>query len=168
MLKAYQPKRSNNFGTYRWHLAWTIDVTKREARHRSGLVYEFSSGYQCDVQPPLGGRCPCSAWHGQLQGGLSSLPEGYREQAATRLWLEASTLFSDLAIWSCQDCSISTIGDNYYMIQHKLWKRVHPNYVGMLCLGCLEVRLGRPLIKADFIKAPVNYMNPVVAAILNS
>lgn len=168
MTKASQPKRSNHFGTYRWHLAWTVDVAKREVHHNSGLVYDFSSGYQCNFQPPLGGRCPCSCWHGQLRGGLSSLPDGYSEQAAVRLWLEASTLFSDESILACQDCSKITIGDDYYMIQHDLWRQVHPNYVGMLCLTCLQTRLGRSLVKSDFIHAPVNDMNRRVAALRQS
>ena len=165
MAKARQPKRSKELGTYKWHHAWTVDVARREVRHISGVVYDFSSGYQCDFQPPLGGRCPCSCWHGQLRGGLSSLLDGYGEQAAVRLWLEASTLFSDESILACQDCSIITFGDDYYMIQHDLWRLVHPNYIGVLCLACLQVRLGRELRKSDFLDAPVNNKNRIVAGL---
>lgn len=164
-ITAPQPNRSKTFGQFKWHQAWTIELSKREARHRSGLVYDFFPGRQDPERPPLGGYCPCGGWHGRLRGGLESLPSGIKEKAAVRLWLEASTLFSDCAILACQDCMVETYGDNYYMVHNDLWSQVHPNSIGMLCLDCLEGRLGRPLVKTDFTSAPTNYTNRRVAAL---
>lgn len=57
----------------------------------------------------------------------------------------------------CLDCNVHTdeIGE-YYMIDFDLWNQVHPANKGMLCIGCVEERLGRQLHAADFIDALVN------------
>lgn len=34
--------------------------------------------------------------------------------------------------------------------------RPEPHQIGHLCIGCVEIRLGRTLTAADFIDAPVN------------
>lgn len=66
----------------------------------------------------------------------------------------------DLAAFDCLDCDVNTLeNDEYYMIQFDMWKRIHPDNDGMLCIGCLEKRLGRELIAADFIDAPVNNLD---------
>jgi hypothetical protein len=36
-----------------------------------------------------------------------------------------------------------------------------PNGGGMLCIECLEKRIGRRLTAADFTDAPVNHYNPI-------
>ena len=47
----------------------------------------------------------------------------------------------------CLDCGVDTIAiDEYYMVTHELWA----NSDGMLCIGCLEKRLGRELTPDDF------------------
>lgn len=167
MAKASYPKDSKQYGTYRWHSAWQIDVAKREARHKSGLVYDFLCGYEGAKQPPLGGRCPSMAWHGELRGGALALPSGQPEHVAVRLCLEACMLFSGLAWDACQDCSKHTAGNNYYMINHDLWAQAHPGRYGMLCLPCLQTRLGRRLVKADFLPAAINHDNMAIEAILD-
>jgi hypothetical protein len=52
----------------------------------------------------------------------------------------------------CRDCHVDThnIG-HYYMVTDELWAAsgMKPNG-GMLCLGCLEQRIGRPLTVDDF------------------
>ena len=48
----------------------------------------------------------------------------------------------------CVDCSIDTINE-YYMIDQQLWI-VHGAGRGMLCIGCLEIRMGRHLTSVDF------------------
>jgi hypothetical protein len=54
--------------------------------------------------------------------------------------------------WHCLDCGIDTlaIGEYPYHLRDELWHAVVPSGRGMLCLECLEVRLGRPLRKKDF------------------
>ena len=57
----------------------------------------------------------------------------------------------------CLDCKVHTsnIGE-YYMLNDKLWEDINPNKTGMLCIGCAENRIGRKLIKADFMNVPIN------------
>ena len=59
--------------------------------------------------------------------------------------------------FSCMDCSGNTLHlDEYYMVHDHVWLPVVPGDKGMLCIGCLELRLGRLLNAADFTDAPVN------------
>jgi hypothetical protein len=60
--------------------------------------------------------------------------------------------------FECHDCGQNTheIGE-YYMVQFALWKQVAPDCQdGILCIGCLEARLGRTLTPADFTDCAVN------------
>jgi hypothetical protein len=166
VAKASYPKESKDYGAYRWHSAWQIDVVKREARHKSGLVYDFFCGIAGAKAAPMGGRCPSLHWRGELRGGSQALPADQAEHVAIRLCLEACTLFSGMAWDACQDCSKHTAGGDYYMVQHALWSQVHPNRHGMLCLSCLQARLGRRLIRDDFLDAPINQRNRAIEAIL--
>jgi|RhiMetdeSRZDD1v2_1073273.scaffolds.fasta_scaffold62997_4 hypothetical protein len=53
----------------------------------------------------------------------------------------------------CIDCGIDTT-DEYYMVKDDVWPIGGDD--GMLCIGCLENRLGRTLIVDDFIDALIN------------
>lgn len=44
------------------------------------------------------------------------------------------------------------------MVHDEVWETANPKRKGMLCIGCLELRLGRLLTKDDFTDAPVNVM----------
>jgi hypothetical protein len=82
----------------------------------------------------------------------------------------------------CHDCRVNTIpldGDReYYEIQDELWQSAWPNSgVGQedngpggkfLCIGCLESRLGRMLVKGDFKEMPANNPSPWYSDRLNS
>jgi hypothetical protein len=58
--------------------------------------------------------------------------------------------------FDCIDCGVSTVHNHeYYMVKKKVWRAVG-NPKGMLCIGCLEGRLGRQLVRTDFLKCPVN------------
>lgn len=62
--------------------------------------------------------------------------------------------------FNCLDCEASTMQNGeYYMIHNWLWIQANPKDSGMLCIGCLEARLGRKLTKYDFTDAPVNHVN---------
>jgi hypothetical protein len=52
----------------------------------------------------------------------------------------------------CVDCGKNTRGGEYYSVHDELWAAsgLGPND-GMLCLACLEKRIGRPLTIADFV-----------------
>lgn len=59
----------------------------------------------------------------------------------------------------CVDCEVDTgkIREHYF-VHTTLWLSVMPTTKGMLCVGCLEKRLGRKLCRADF--PPVFINNP--------
>lgn len=56
----------------------------------------------------------------------------------------------------CVDCAVDTweIAE-YYMVTDDVW-RWYGAGPGMLCIGCLERRMGRSLTAADFTMAPIN------------
>lgn len=61
--------------------------------------------------------------------------------------------------FDCVDCKVSTFQSEYYMVHDFLWNRAGmESNGGMLCILCLESRLGRLLTEFDFTQAPVNYM----------
>lgn len=60
--------------------------------------------------------------------------------------------------FECLDCNVNTLFiDEYYMVQFPLWAEANPAEAGMLCIGCLEKRIGRTLTVNDFTEAPINY-----------
>lgn len=59
----------------------------------------------------------------------------------------------------CIDCGINTLTETgeYYMVRDDVWlAAAEDKNMGMLCIGCLEDRLGRQLNGLDFIDAPIN------------
>lgn len=58
----------------------------------------------------------------------------------------------------CRDCGICTHEINeYYMVLNEVWLESGlKKYDGMLCIGCLEARLGRKLEHKDFISCRIN------------
>lgn len=63
-----------------------------------------------------------------------------------------------LAMQDCMDCGWNTRALNeYYRVHDKVWLSVVPNGAGMLCISCLEKRLGRMLMREDFsLDTPIN------------
>lgn len=58
----------------------------------------------------------------------------------------------------CLDCGVSTFAINeYYMVIHPVWEETGlGRNDGMLCIGCLETRLGRTLKQNDFLDCLLN------------
>lgn len=60
---------------------------------------------------------------------------------------------------ACRDCGAPTIGkpSESYMVRDDVWKQsgMRKNG-GRLCVGCLEKRIGRRLVKEDFTDVPLN------------
>jgi hypothetical protein len=69
----------------------------------------------------------------------------------------------------CADCGAGTFTINeYYMVKDDVWEQA---WVGrrkpwhqideqeILCIGCLEGRIGRTLMSCDFTEAPINNPN---------
>lgn len=59
-------------------------------------------------------------------------------------------------LWVCDECSVNC-AETYedFMVQHELWLSVCKKKE-VLCVGCLEERLGRKLNKHDFLFVPIN------------
>lgn len=57
----------------------------------------------------------------------------------------------------CKDCGKNTRIDDkdYYMINDVLWK-IYGVGEGMLCMDCMEKRIGRKLIAMDLTMCPLN------------
>lgn len=64
--------------------------------------------------------------------------------------------------FDCKDCTISTLDTRqYYMVLDPVWVSAGMTTEfgnGMLCIDCLEKRLGRRLKIEDFTWAPINEM----------
>ncbi|WP_255951566.1 hypothetical protein [Streptomyces odontomachi] len=57
----------------------------------------------------------------------------------------------------CCDCRTATARTEYYMVNDTVWAAAGmPVGAGILCIGCLEQRLGRQLIATDFTNCPAN------------
>jgi len=58
--------------------------------------------------------------------------------------------------FKCQDCEIDTGKiDEYYMVINSIWQEAKMRR-GMLCIGCLEERIGRRLKSTDFTDCYLN------------
>lgn len=56
----------------------------------------------------------------------------------------------------CDECGHDTRAmDELYMVHHKLWEAMADG-AHMLCVGCLEGRMGRSLNPDDFLPCPLN------------
>ena len=68
----------------------------------------------------------------------------------------------------CFDCGVDTLtSDEWYAVHNHVWKAAWPNtkqatgriekpLSEILCIRCLELRLGRPLTPDDFTSASIN------------
>ncbi len=60
----------------------------------------------------------------------------------------------------CLDCKVDTgLAGEHYMLIDKTWLSVVDSNKGMLCIGCIEKRLGRQLCPDDFNNSYVNNLN---------
>lgn len=62
-------------------------------------------------------------------------------------------------MFDCMDCGTDTNeSKEYYTLLDQVWLEANPDDFGMLCIGCVETRLGRMLTRADFdLSAPINH-----------
>lgn len=59
--------------------------------------------------------------------------------------------------WLCLDCGECTRSlKEHYFVREDVWFSVVDSETGMLCVGCLEGRLGRRLVGDDFTDAWIN------------
>ena len=57
--------------------------------------------------------------------------------------------------WLCLDCKTDTKHEHYF-VNLDLWMNAVGSKTGMLCVGCLETRIGRKLNKSDFTNCTIN------------
>ena len=64
----------------------------------------------------------------------------------------------------CVDCNVNCLEINeYYMVTDSCWKRSGmEKYGGMLCIGCLEQRLGKKLTPRNFKECPLNWRHVLI------
>lgn len=62
---------------------------------------------------------------------------------------------------NCVDCDVDVMeAKEYYMVTDSCWKRAGmESHGGMLCIGCLESRLGKKLTSRNFAECPLNWRN---------
>lgn len=60
----------------------------------------------------------------------------------------------------CHDCGVPTAPldgpDEWYTVHDTVWGSAAASVDSILCIGCLEARLGRRLRPADFVPAVLN------------
>ena len=74
--------------------------------------------------------------------------------------------------WLCEDCGKDCFVGNvdYYMVKHDIWHKYGLGESrGMLCMSCIEERIGHKLTKDDILDCPLTrHYNPYTSKILNS
>lgn len=58
--------------------------------------------------------------------------------------------------WLCVDCARDTHGEHYFVKNSVWYGEANMSERGMLCIGCLETRIQRTLIREDFTTAHIN------------
>lgn len=58
--------------------------------------------------------------------------------------------------WLCVDCKQDTKFEHYFAKNSVWFGEAKMGEEGMLCVGCLETRIGRTLTAADFTDAHIN------------
>ena len=66
----------------------------------------------------------------------------------------AAQAIETLESFSCRLCE-QPVWNEYFMVHRKIWDQYGAKN-GMLCVGCLESRMGRELVPADFRNCEVN------------
>jgi len=68
----------------------------------------------------------------------------------------------------CVDCTVGTMAlDEFYIVHDHVWEQAWadrrkswlPRDDEILCIGCLEKRIGRTLTRHDFTDAPINLLD---------
>lgn len=58
----------------------------------------------------------------------------------------------------CSDCSKETLRTDFYMVRDVIWS-AHGSGRGFLCIACLEKRMGRALVRSDFVAVLLNTLS---------
>lgn len=117
-----------------------FQIRNLEETYRSGLEREYR--YDCFINGERHGR-----WYIETFGPVTL--GDLRNEIQYMKNIDDS--------FKCLDCGVHT-GDTgeYYTVEDEIWLAANPDDHGMLCVGCLETRIGRALTPADFPEYPVN------------
>jgi hypothetical protein len=64
----------------------------------------------------------------------------------------------DAGRFVCLDCHDDVLkAGEYYLLRDEVWVAANPQRLGMLCIGCVEKRLGRRLTPQDFQGEPLDH-----------
>lgn len=81
--------------------------------------------------------------------------------------MATTMLEEDNSEFLCIDCGMDTCEfDEFYMVNKQVWRTAIPAapHKGMLCIGCLEKRLGRELDHDDFRWCALNLRNLITGS----
>jgi hypothetical protein len=114
------------------------------------------------VQP---GAAGCKSPANRLQTGArgctadrSRITAPPSVSGAVREQVDPETAADEIAAdWTCYDCGADTLSE-YYMVWDEVWTKAgaRDEFGFLLCVGCLERRLGRRLGAEDFTDALIN------------
>ena len=94
------------------------------------------------------------------KAGLASIGRVTNHMLVRGAWRDSLLFIA--TDWRCHGCGVDTDAiDEYFMLHNSIWNQVADVLDGHLCIGCVEVRLGRSLIASDFADAAVN-INPLL------
>ena len=70
--------------------------------------------------------------------------------------------------WACVDCKKDTWANvkDYYMVEDKIWDKYGSGLRTMLCIQCLEKRIGHKLGIKEITFCPLNFDNPYTFKII--
>jgi hypothetical protein len=84
------------------------------------------------------------------------------EPACAQVWRTLAPSLRACAS-TCADCGIDTVeAGEWYMVHDEIWLRAWDHIsrsapgLQILCIGCLEQRIGRTLCAEDFTDVPIN------------
>lgn len=152
MASVYVRRSSSDLSILEIHLA----------RHDGLAQEEFDEQIRQADEYPLG---PKEYWRSEMVGKYMIGTDQHlmTDQEFEEDWSEDDECCDechedpDMLAFDCIDCTVNTFeNDEYYMVQFELWE-TYGVEEGMLCIGCLEDRMGRQLTSEDFIEAPINH-----------
>lgn len=71
--------------------------------------------------------------------------------------------------WYCRECGKDCFRNpiDYYMLKDDIWFKINGKFKGMLCMECLENRLGHKLTSEEILRCPLTEeTNPYTKHIL--
>jgi hypothetical protein len=64
--------------------------------------------------------------------------------------------------WLCMECHKNTKNKiDYYMLNTFLWRSIAKDIKGMLCVSCVENKIGHTITKSDLLNCPLNWDHPI-------